>query len=164
MKIILWIVVIALTYVVQCSLIPLATVNGIKPDLLLIVVLSTGLLTGKEKGVAVGFFAGMLADIASGGIFGCHTLSKMAIGYGAGMLERKVFKENILLPLLAVMVATVLHTILMTIILVVMGYKIEIIPLLSHNLLPLMAYNIIMAIPIHMLIYKLNYAEMYRTE
>ncbi len=164
MKVILWIVVIGLTYVVQCALIPLATVNGIKPDLLLIVVISTGLLAGKEKGVAIGFFAGLLADIASGGIFGCHTLSKMAIGYGAGMLERKVFKENILLPLLAVMVATVLHSLLMTIILAVMGYKVEIISLVTHNLLPLMAYNIIMAIPIHMLIYKLNYAEMYRAE
>lgn len=164
MKVLLWIVVIALTYVIQCALIPLVTVNGIKPDLLLIVVLSTGLLAGKEKGVAVGFFAGMLADVASGGIFGCHTLSKMAIGYGAGMLERKVFKENILLPLLAVMVATVFHSVLMTLILAVMGYRIELIPLIIHNLLPLMAYNIIMAIPIHMLIYKLNYAEMYRNE
>lgn len=164
MKVVLWIVIVALIYVIQCSLIPIATINGIKPDLLLIVVLSTGLLTGKEKGVAVGFFAGMLADLASGGIFGCNTLSKMAIGYGAGMLERKVFKENILLPLLAVMVGTVIHTGLMTVILVIMGYRVELLSLVIHNLLPLMAYNIIVAIPVHILIYKLNYAEMYRTE
>lgn len=164
MKVAQWIVVIGLLYVIQCSLIPLATINGIKPDLLLIVVLSTGLLTGKEKGVAVGFFAGMLADLASGGVFGCHTLAKMAIGYGAGLLERKVFKENILLPLLAAMVATVIHSALITIILAAMGYKIEVVSLITDNLLPLMAYNIIAAIPVHLLIYKLNYAEMYRTE
>jgi rod shape-determining protein MreD len=164
MKLVLWIGVVGVMYVLQCSLIPLATINGIKPDLLLIVVLSTGLLGGKEKGVAVGFFAGMLADLASGGIFGCHTLSKMAIGYGAGMLERKVFKENILLPLLAVMIATVIHSLLMMIIIMLLGYKIELLLFFTHNLLPLIAYNIIAAIPVHMLIYKLNYAEMYRTE
>ncbi|MBU2699781.1 rod shape-determining protein MreD [Sporomusaceae bacterium BoRhaA] len=164
MKTIVWIVVICLLYILQCALIPLVTLNGIKPDLLLITVLSTGLLVGKEKGVAVGFFAGLLADLASGGVFGSHTLSKMAIGYGAGMLERKVFKENILLPLLAVMVATVIHSVLMTGILVFLGFRVEIISLVMHNLLPLLAYNVIVAVPIHLIIYKINYAEMYRTE
>ncbi len=164
MKILLWVILAVFLYVVQCSLIPIVTMNGIKPDLLMIAVLSTGLLTGKEKGVAVGFFFGMLADLASGGVFGLHTLSKMAIGYGAGLLERKVFKENILLPLLAVMVATVIHTAFMTVLLAVGGFKVEIFSLIMHNLLPLLAYNVIVAIPIHLLIYKLNYADMYRTE
>jgi rod shape-determining protein MreD len=163
-KTIVWIVVVCLLYIVQCALIPMVTLNGIKPDLLLITVLSTGLLVGKEKGVAVGFFAGLLADLASGGVFGSHTLSKMAIGYGAGMLERKVFKENILLPLLAVMVATVIHSVLMTGILVFLGFRVEIISLVMHNLLPLLAYNVIVAVPIHLIIYKINYAEIYRTE
>lgn len=164
MKTIVWIVVVCLLYIVQCALIPLVTLNGIKPDLLLITVLSTGLLVGKEKGVAVGFFAGLLADLASGGVFGSHTLSKMAIGYGAGMLERKVFKENILLPLLAVMVATVIHSVLMAGMLVFLGFRVEIISLVMHNLLPLLAYNVIVAVPIHLIIYKINYAEIYRTE
>ena len=164
MRVALWIIVVTLIYVIQCSVIPLVTLNGIKPDLLLIVVLSTGLLAGKERGVAVGFFAGMLADLASGGIFGCHTLVNMVIGYGAGMLERKVFKENILLPLLAVMIATVIYSFLMTAFLVIMGYNINLLSLLNYNLLPLLAYNIIMAIPIHRIIYKLNYAKMYHNE
>jgi rod shape-determining protein MreD len=163
-KTIVWIVVICLLYILQCALIPLVTLNGIKPDLLLITVLSTGLLVGKEKGVAIGFFAGLLADLASGGVFGSHTLSKMAIGYGAGMLERKVFKENILLPLLAVMVATVIHSVLMTGILVFLGFRVEFFSLVLYNLLPLLAYNVIVAVPIHLIIYKINYAEIYRTE
>ncbi|MDU2066039.1 MAG: rod shape-determining protein MreD [Sporomusaceae bacterium] len=164
MKILRWIMVIMLGFVIQCALLPIITINGVKPDLLMIMTLATGLLLGKEKGVAVGFFTGLTADLASGGLFGCHVLAKMLIGYGAGMLERQVFKEHFLLPLMAVIVATFVHNIFYIFMVLLLGFSFELVPFIVYNFLPLLAYNVLAAIPVHLLIYKLNLEELQRAD
>lgn len=164
MRILCWILVFTGGLLLQCTLLPLIAMNGIKPDILMIMTLSTGLLAGKDKGVAVGFFSGLVTDLASGGIFGCQTLAKMAVGYGAGLLEQKVFKESILLPLLAVMVATVVHSFILVVSIAMMGFSVNFIQFLLHTLLPLLAYNVIFAIPVHFIMYKVIAADLRRAD
>ena len=56
MKTLVWIGAVLLTLIIQATLLPLIAYKGIRPDLLLIMVMSAGLLGGKEQGVGVGFF------------------------------------------------------------------------------------------------------------
>ncbi|HEY3425112.1 MAG TPA: rod shape-determining protein MreD [Negativicutes bacterium] len=156
MRGIIWAGVIIVALILQSTIIPLLAVNGIRPDLLLIIVVSSGLLSGKEHGVGIGFFSGLLQDLVSGNIFGLNILAKLATGYVFGMAERKVFKEHILLPVLAMAVATVFHGAVILVLLVMFGYKVAVVPTFLHSTLPQVVYNVVVAIPVHQLIYRLN--------
>lgn len=156
MKVVLWIVIVVGSLVLQATIIPLVSYQGVWPDLLLILVVSSSLLLGKEQGVCIGFFSGLLQDLAGGNIFGVNTLSKLMIGYLFGLAERQVFKEHFLLPVLAMCIATVLNNAVTFIILLLLGYKIELVPAIVNNLLPLMIYHVIVAIPVHRVIYRVS--------
>ena len=145
-----------LTLILQSTLVPLVAINGIRPDLLLIIVVLSALLLGKETGACLGFFTGLLQDLVSGNIFGLNILSKLATGFLAGVMERKVFKENFFLPVLAVAVATAFNSLVMLLILYIFGFNIELLPALV-NAFYILIYNAIVAIPIHQigcLVYK----------
>lgn len=147
------------TIAIQSVLLPMIFSNDTKPDLLLIIVVASGLLAGRERGVGVGFFAGAMQDFASGNVFGLNTLSKMATGYVAGMAERKVFKESMALPVLAIIVATCFNSAIIQTLLFWLGYKVELIPLLKYQLLPSLGYNILFCIPLHRLIYRMTFGN-----
>ncbi|MDR3562859.1 MAG: rod shape-determining protein MreD [Negativicutes bacterium] len=151
MRPLIWGLLAVLFLIIQATLLPLIAINGIRPDLLLLVVVSSALLLGKEQGVGLGFFSGLLQDLASGNIFGLNVLAKIVTGYLAGAMERKVFKENILLPVLAVTLATVFNNFVMILTLIVLGYNPDLSAALV-NILYLVIYNAIMAIPVHYLV------------
>jgi rod shape-determining protein MreD len=156
MKTVIWLGVIIVTIVIQSTVLPLITIKGVYPDLLMVIVVSYSLLSGKEKGMGIGFFSGLLQDLAFGNIFGINTLAKMAVGYIFGLAERKVFKEKVLLPVVATAVATLLHSLVGAVVLFLLGYKFDIVTSLMNNVLPLMGYNVMIAIPIHHVVYRLT--------
>lgn len=156
MIIIIWLIVLAITIVLQSTLLPLVSFKGVHPDLLLVVVVSCALLSGKEQGVGIGFFAGLLQDLISGSIFGINTLSKLATGYIFGLAERKVFKEHVLLPILATAVATICNGLAAALMLWIFGYKVDIVTAFMQNILPLVGYNIVVAVPIHQVVVRVT--------
>jgi rod shape-determining protein MreD len=156
MNIIIWLFVLAITVVIQSTLLPLLTFTGVHPDLLLVMVVSSALLSGKERGVGIGFFAGLLQDLASGSIFGINTLTKLATGYIFGLAERKVFKEHVLLPILSTAIATIGNGLAAVLMLWIVGYKVDIVTAFMGNILPLVGYNVVVAVPVHHVVYRLT--------
>ncbi len=160
MKPFAWALFLVVTLVVQTTVLPLIAVAGARPDLLLLVVVSAGLLLGREHGVGMGFFAGLLQDLASGNVFGVNVLSKTAAGYVAGLVEQKVFKENVLLPLLAVILATVFNNALMLVMLAFLGFAVDI-PTAVANTMFVLGYNTVLAIPVHRIVYHMAKSELH---
>ncbi len=78
------------------------------PDLVLIMVISYGLLRGPDEGLLFGLLSGFFLNLLSGGIIGIEALSKMMAGYSAGLLEKNIFKDNLLVPVIAVFLGTVI--------------------------------------------------------
>lgn len=154
-----WALLLVITLILQVSILPLIAYAGNKPDLLLMITLSAGLLYGREHGVGIGFFAGLLQDLAAGGIFGLNTLSKVLVGYVAGMAERKVFKEHILLPLFSVGAATAAQYIFHLLLLFLFAYKVNFVDAIMRNLIPMVIYNMLFSVPMHGIVYKLGQLE-----
>lgn len=156
MKTLIWAAALVFGVIVQSTWLPMLAIYGVKPDLLLLAVASTGLLFGKEAGVGIGFFAGLLQDLLSGNIFGLNILAKMTVGYAFGLAERNVFKENILLPVIAAAMASVLNSLVIILYLYILGYDNNPLGMAVNGILPIIAYNMVAAIPVHMIIYKCN--------
>lgn len=96
MKIYLKIGIIVAALLIQLTLINLFTIQGLKPDLILLVVIVFSLLQGAEEGSISGFASGLLQDIFSSGLLGINALAKTIIGFICGILRAKVFAEHIL--------------------------------------------------------------------
>ncbi len=74
----------------QTTFIPLLSLGGMVPDLLLIWVVYTGLRRGQTETTVAGFLVGLLQDLVSTQLFGLAALSKTLAGFLAGSF----FNEN----------------------------------------------------------------------
>jgi rod shape-determining protein MreD len=98
-------VIVALA--LESTIFPFLSVAGVKPDLVLIIVIFFALLNGGRSGAALGFFAGLLEDLLIGRFIGINALSKMLTGLVVGQMEGKVYRENVLVPLIFTYAGTV---------------------------------------------------------
>lgn len=151
MKTLILFVVMAAAVSLQSTVIPVLSIGGVRPDLVLVVVVSAALTAGRETGLICGVFGGLLQDLLSVGPFGYNTLSKMLLGFLVGLYERKVNQGSLLLPLLAVAAATVGAAALAVVFLLAYGQERQIASLLVQ-VLPATAYHILLAVPVHFLI------------
>lgn len=151
-----WLLTIVAALVLQSTFFSVVTYHGIKPDLLLAVVISSSLLAGRDHGVVIGFFSGVLQDLVSGTFFGMHTFSKMVLGYCFGMAEAHVFKEHFLLPVIAMSLATLANTAILSTLMFFLGYQVNVFHYALSVLGPLLFYQVLLAIPIHKAIYRIH--------
>lgn len=73
-------------------------VMGLKPDLVMLLVLFYAVQQGPRKGLLFGLIAGLLQDLFAAKFIGLNALIKAVIGLSAGLLEKRVYKENVFVP------------------------------------------------------------------
>ena len=151
MKTLILIVIMILSVSLQSTVVPVFSVGGIRPDFVLIVVISSALAAGRETGLLCGAVGGLLQDLLSVGPFGLNTLSKMLIGILVGGYQHKVNQGNLLLPLVAVGAGTFGSTVVYAVFL--LGYgQYRSLPSLLLQVIPAAAYHILLAAPVYFLI------------
>ena len=96
MKILLKGAIIVVALVIQLTLINSVAILGLKPDLIMVVVVVFSLLKGEKEGAISGFASGLLQDIFSTSLLGINALAKTVIGFTCGILKEKIFHEHIL--------------------------------------------------------------------
>jgi len=148
MRIVIWCVVMLLAVSLQSTVIPVLSIGGVRPDFVLVVVVLAALSGGRETGVLCGVLGGLLQDLMSVGPFGLNILAKLLLGLLVGFYERKVNQGNFLLPLVTIAAGTVGATILTAVFLLAYGRS-EAIPALLLQMVPTMAYHVLLAAPVH---------------
>ncbi|GAB2807262.1 rod shape-determining protein MreD [Streptomyces daliensis] len=80
---------VAVALIVQVSVLARLQLPGAVPDLLLLVVLGLAMVYGHTAGALIGFFAGLLADIAppADHAVGRYALVLCVVGYAAGLTK-----------------------------------------------------------------------------
>jgi len=99
---------LVLGLVLQTTAFNYLAVAGVKPDLLLIIVVLYGLLYGKKAGI-LGFIYGLVEDLLVGRFIGFNALTKGLMGLLIGYLEPKLFKDHILVPVVVLLLGTFVH-------------------------------------------------------
>lgn len=148
----IWGAILAAAYVLQTSFLPLFNFRGSGADLLLLLVVSFSLLKGQRLGVLLGFVAGLLQDLAAGTFLGMNTLSKLLLGYLFGSASQRVFKEKFFLPILAAILATLLNYFILAVLVLLLGYRFNLLYHLQTVLLPMILYNLLAAVPVHIFV------------
>ena len=83
-------VLIVLAVTLQTAVISLFSVNGVVPNLALIVVVAASIARGPAFGATVGFLAGLLLDLAppADHVAGRWALALVVVGYVAGLMRQ----------------------------------------------------------------------------
>ena len=145
----LWAAFVAGLYVMQSSILPLLAYHGISANLLLLLTVSFAFLRGARYGVLMGFCAGLLQDLATGTFFGVDVFSYMSIGFVCGKFSDQVFKDQVFLPLLASIMATVANYFLLLLFMLLLGYRFQVAFHIQEVLLPMLCWQFLFAYPVH---------------
>jgi rod shape-determining protein MreD len=103
-----WSAVLIISLVLQSTLLEHPGLVA-RPDLLLVFVILWGFLRGSWAAAKLGIFFGLAEDLFLGKYIGLNLLSKALIGYGAGWVGKKCYRENLLLPLVGLLLGTPLY-------------------------------------------------------
>ena len=151
-----WAALVIGLYILQTSLLPLVSYNGVSPNLMLLLTVSVAFLFGHRYGVFVGFAAGLLQDLTSGSHFGCVIFSYMLIGLLFGKFSDQIFKDQFILPVISSFFTSTIHYFIMVMFTFLLGYHLNLQWSLQYTLLPLLCWQFIFAYPIHKLVLKFD--------
>ena len=87
-------IVIGLIGLMQISIMPHLTISGFVIDLFLILTVISGILSGSDRAVGIGFSSGLLADLVVNSPFGLNILVLVLIGWGAGALAPQLVEMH----------------------------------------------------------------------
>lgn len=105
-KILIYSMCIFLFTIIQSTVLDYIRIFNVKPNLLIVFVVSAALLKGNKEGAVVGFFAGLSQDIASGKVIGFYTLLGMYLGLFIGLLNKRIYRENFLVIVFFTFIST----------------------------------------------------------
>jgi len=105
--------VILTLFFLEITLFDKLRILGVRPELLLVATLFFGFHYGPGRGAEAGCISGVLKDIFSSGPFGINAFAFLFIGFFAGLLKDKLFKDNFVtqffLSSVAVYIASVVY-------------------------------------------------------
>jgi rod shape-determining protein MreD len=124
---------------------PLMPIMGVKPDLVLLMVISWSLLRGAREGMTWALVGGIGLDLLSGAPFGTSTVALVILSLVAGLGELSVFRTRIALPLIATLIATLAYDLFFLLLLHVEGRSIAWTDSLVRVVLPSTLVNVLLS-------------------
>lgn len=100
-KILILFLLSILFFMLDNVLVPFLAIKTIYPSLLLVFIICYSIVNGKWEGLWLGVFCGLLQDIYFANVFGLNALINMIICITAGLIGDNIFKEKILIPVVA---------------------------------------------------------------
>ena len=92
-------VMMIILYLIQTTIFNKITVAGIKPNVVIILVVLIGYKYGKIPGMLMGFFMGLFLDLTESDYIGYYSLIYLIIGYLVGFSNKLYTNDSTLIPL-----------------------------------------------------------------
>ncbi|MBM7583063.1 rod shape-determining protein MreD [Caldicoprobacter guelmensis] len=141
-----WVIVSILVgnLIVQATLFPFIELYGVKPDSLMILVVSFALLSGNPTSAVVGLGGGLLQDFLFGKGVGFYALQYMLVGYLVGLVYGRVFTDKLFVPVFFVSVSTILRGLFVFLWMYFAGLDVSLYWLSLKTILPEAIYTVIL--------------------
>ncbi|GAB6158221.1 rod shape-determining protein MreD [Desulfotomaculum varum] len=109
MRNVVFLLLILIALLLQSTIFTFFQMAGIKPDLVLMLVVFNSFLRGSREGAFLGFVAGLAEDVFSGSYIGLNALTKMLAGYLVGLAEARFYKESVIIVSLVTFMVAIIN-------------------------------------------------------
>lgn len=145
---------VVLALVAQVTVANFIQVWGIRPDLIMILIIMNGFLRGIREGAFLGFMAGLLKDVVTGNFLGAGALSGLVAGCAAGYAESRLFKENLIIVMGLIWFISFLGQLVSYILLSMAGLGLSLFIGLFKVIIPASTYNALLGIVFYRWYYR----------
>ncbi len=151
------ILVTFIIYFLQLNFFSWFTIDGVKPNLFIILVLFIGLFTSKNLGAIYGMVIGIILDLLTAQKIGFNALILGAVGLLAEIFDKNFSKDNKMTIIVIVSITTIIaETTVYILNYVFLNLNIDMFAFIKILLIETM-YNIILSIILYPLIQKFGY-------
>lgn len=155
-RIIVITLVIIACFLLQTSVFSRFTLAGVTPNVLVCAVSTYGFMKGKNPGILIGFFAGIMLDIVSGNFFGLYALIYMYIGYINGLFKKQFFGDDLRLPMVLIGMSDLLYGLFAYFIMFLTRSRYDFGYYLMNLILPEVVYTLVVSVFVYYAILRLN--------
>ena len=145
-KVITTAILIFISFILQCTVFRAFAIQGIVPNILIILTACSGFMQGERYGVFTGFFCGLLLDIFFFEVIGFYALLYMYIGYMNGLFHNIFYPDDIKLPLIMITVSDLIYSLIVYVLLFLLRSKFDFGYYLLNIILPELVYTIFIAV------------------
>lgn len=138
-------------------------IEGIRPDAILAVVVSAGVLLGSIKGGLIGLGMGLFVDVLFSPCVGLSAIAYMVAGFAGGLFYQKFYADNVIVPAVVAAASALLKEHIMMLAVRLLGGTFSYPEMLGAYVLPCMLLSVALTMPVHMLL-KRALARQVRTE
>jgi rod shape-determining protein MreD len=121
-----YVVAFIVLIILQTTLVEFISIKGIKPDLIICLLVYLSMKEGALAGIFGGFLMGLSMDVYSPQTLGTGSLAKSVIGYFTGLLDERNITLDEKYKLLVLLLAAVLHQLIISILVFGLGPAIKI--------------------------------------
>lgn len=121
MKYITLLLIVFASYLLQVYLVPVFSIVGIMPDIILAFLAAIALYGGAAMGGTLGFVAGFILDVSFSAPFGFYAMQYMFVGALAGLASEIVEPDRWIIPILSGLVGYILKELMAMIIMMFNG-------------------------------------------
>jgi rod shape-determining protein MreD len=134
-------VILVSAAIIQSTLSRYLKINGVHPDLVLILVIGWTSLHGLREGLTWALIGGLSLDFISGAPFGIFSLAMLAVTVAANLSQGRILGSTIVLPLSLTFPLTFMFNALALLLLNLLGWPVAWLDAFSNVLLPLALFN-----------------------
>ncbi|MCC8137319.1 MAG: rod shape-determining protein MreD [Clostridiales bacterium] len=149
-------VLIVICVLLQATVCPMIAIGDIKPNLLIVLTVSFGLMRGRREGMLTGFFCGLLTDIFFESTLGFNALMYLWVGYFSGYFFRIFYDDDIKTPLLLISVSDFVYGIVQYVFRFLLRGRIHFPFYLGRIILPEVVYTLILTFVCYQIFYRIN--------
>ena len=104
--------VTALALLIQTSWAHTISIAGIRPDVVLIVIVYIGIRSGELEATIFGFVTGFLLDVYNPAFMGVNAFSNSVVGFAVGYSRAGIVAENFRAQVLLLLIVSLIHDLL----------------------------------------------------
>ena len=155
-KILFYSICILFFLLLQSTLLQYIRIYNVIPNLLVVFIILTALIRGNVEGGVVGFFAGLVLDMMFGKLLGFYALLGMYLGIAVGSVNRRLYRENLVVVVFFTFVASVLYETAVYFLNTFMSGNMSLIFPMTGIILPEALYNSVAAVFLYALVIRMD--------
>lgn len=110
----LWAVIVIAAALIQTTWLDAIRLQGVLPDLTLLLVLYFAIVEGEERAMFTGVLGGLYQDVVGNAVLGHHIVCHVVVGYAVARATHRLITEHPAVKVGVVLCAAVVHGLLFT--------------------------------------------------